>query len=227
VSGCARASDCRANRCWPQAETLPEDHIGSALEDVEQTASTMRREQISRFPTERPRGARATHNRGSCRRICHGSRSSSISTPGPPSLPGGCTVSARTERALDIVPAQFRVLVTLRSIPCRVAKMSCSPSRPREKLIECGCRRNHQAPRSWCRNMRPPASVRHSDLRPARSSWIDPAGRLGRPRCPAPAPLQEASAGEAESAPPIVCGRRHAPVLDPGRCCTRPFSLGA
>lgn len=68
---------------------------------------------------------------------------------------------------------------------------------------------SHHRPGPGVEICRPPAAVSPgADLRPARhrSGPID-AGGLGRPRCLAPAPAAGAAAGEAEGAPPIVCGR--------------------
>src|SRR5437879_2643433 len=76
-----------------------------------------------------------------CRRICRGSRSWSTSTPRPvPAARATCTRSAKTRASgLDMVPAQFRVVVTRRpKYACRACEDGVMQAEAPARLIEGG-----------------------------------------------------------------------------------------
>ncbi len=124
-----------------RAETLPEDQLLLGLEDVEQAAAASEAQQEAAAPTERThRAARRRMNRGSLPRTCRGSRRWSTSPTRPVRAARKMhKIGEDVAERLDVVPAQFRVLVVRRP---KYACRSCAgtvvqaPAPPR--LVEGG-----------------------------------------------------------------------------------------
>src|SRR6266403_1714626 len=203
--------ELQRHRFGRRAETLPEDQMLLGLEDVEQTAASDAAIADQSVPTERAaRAEKRRTNRGSL--PAHLPRVEivvDIDNRTCPCCQGELhRIGEDKSERLDIVPAQFRVLVTRRpKYACRrcedgvVQALATDRRRPADG--------SHHRPGPGVEICRPPAAVPPgSDLRPARyRAGSIHAGRLGRPRCLAPASAAGAAAGEAEAAPPIVCGR--------------------
>ena len=129
--------EMQRHRFGRRAETLPEDQMLLGLEDVEQTAASDAATRISRLrPSDSRRLAKRRAIAARCRRICRGLRPSSTSTTRPARCCQGelHRIGEDKSERLDIVPAQFRVLVTrsARNTPAGVARMVwCRPRRRR------------------------------------------------------------------------------------------------
>ena len=188
--------ELQRHRFGRRAETLPEDQMLLGLEDVEQAEANREAAQTDerRLMDAAGPGSQAPRSTGErCRRICRGLRSSSTSTTRPaPCCQGELhrIGEDRSER-LDMVPAQFRVLVTRRTQIClpglrgRCRAGAGAGAADRGRIAD----RGHRRPGSGVQICRPSAAVPPGpDLRPPghRSRSLD-AGRLGRPCRLAPA----------------------------------------
>src|ERR1700710_758351 len=124
--------ELRRHRFGRRAETLPEDQMLLGLEDVEQTAASA----AATADQLAPPGLQSAAPPGApCRRICRGSRSSSISTTKFASVAwASCTGSART-KASDWTlcrPSSGYSSPAVQNTPAGVAKMaSCRLRRSR------------------------------------------------------------------------------------------------
>ena len=134
--------ELQRHRFGRRAETLPEDQMLLGLEDVEQVAASGEAESDAANAAERAsRTAKRRMNRGSLPSTCRASRWWSISTTMPVRAAARrCIGSARiSSERLDIVPAQFRVLVVRRpKYGCRACENVVVQAPAPARLIEGG-----------------------------------------------------------------------------------------
>ena len=215
------ASDTNTAAYEPSLFLVP----GLGLEDVEQTAASDAAIADQSAPTERAaRAEKRRTNRGSL--PAHLPRIEivvDIEDKTCPCCEGELhQIGEDKSERLDIVPAQFRVLVTRRpKYACRRCEDGVLQAPVPARLIEGGMPTEATiAPGPGVEICRSSAAVSAgADLRPARyrAGPID-AGRLGWSRRLAPAPAAGAAAGAAEAATPPVCGRD-----DRARAGSRPW----
>src|SRR5665647_127191 len=182
--------ELQRHRFGRRAETLPEDQMLLGLEDVEQTAASDAAIADQSAPAERTaRAEKRRTNRGSL--PTHLPRVEivvDIDNRTCPCCQGELhRIGEDKSERLDIVPAQFRVLVTRRpKYACRRCEDGVVQALAPARLIEGGMPRKPPSPRSWCRNM--PTTCRcTARLRstPGKvSSWIDPRWPTGSATLP-------------------------------------------
>jgi transposase len=165
--------ELQRHRFGRRAETLPEDQMLLGLEDVEQAeANRAAQTDVHRLRIERPGLTSAGSTGERCRGELH-------------------RIGEDRSERLDIVPAQFRVLVTRRpKYACRTCEDGVVQAPAPARLIEGGLPTEATVAQVGVQICRPSAAVSpSSDLRPPghRSGSVD-AGRLGRPCRLAPAP---------------------------------------
>ena len=205
--------ELQRHRFGRRAETLPEDQMLLGLEDVEQTAASDAAIADQSVPTERAaRAEKRRTNRGSL--PAHLPRVEivvDIDNRTCPCCQGELhRIGEDKSERLDIVPAQFRVLVTRRpKYACRRCEDGVVQALAPARLIEGGMPTEAtiaQVLVSKYADHLPLYRQAQIYARQGRAGSLH-ARRLGRPRCLAPASAAGAAAGEAEAAPPIVCGR--------------------
>ncbi|WP_040622160.1 IS66 family transposase zinc-finger binding domain-containing protein, partial [Rhodovulum sp. PH10] len=134
--------ELQRHRFGRRAETLPEDQLLLGLEEVEQVAASGEAEQDASAPTERAaRAARRRTNRGSL--PSHLPRIEMVIDIDDHACP--CCRSALhrigedVSERLDVVPAQFRVLVVRRpKYACRACESAVVQAEAPARLIEGG-----------------------------------------------------------------------------------------
>jgi zinc-finger binding domain of transposase IS66/Transposase C of IS166 homeodomain len=161
--------ELQRHRFGRRAETLSEDQLLLALEDLEQREAGAAAKQRQDLPQER---AAATRKRTAelCRRICSASKRLSTSRTRPVLAVGASfTVGEDVSEKLDVVPAQFRVLVVRRP------KYAC---RACEDVVV-------QSPAAAGRKGRPPTAppdprpVHAALSEPPRAAWPSATGMSG------------------------------------------------
>lgn len=149
--------ELQRHRFGRRAETLPEDQMLLGLEDVEQVAAYGETAQDISAPEGRD--ARARKRRGNRGALpAHLPRIEVIVDIEDRTCP--CCQGElhrigedRSER-LDLVPAQFRILVTRRpKYACRVCEDGVMQAPAPARLIEADCQRKQPSHRFWCQNM--------------------------------------------------------------------------
>ena len=177
--------ELQRHRFGRRAETLPEDQMLLGLEDVEQAAADHAAETDDASPLERQaRAHKRRINRGAL--PAHLPRIETVVDIEDKTCP--CChgelhrIGEDKSERLDIVPAQFRVLVTRRpKYACRACEDGVVQAPAPARLIEGGLRPRLRLPRFWCPNM---PTICRSTARPrftpARAStWIARRWRTG------------------------------------------------
>jgi len=132
--------ELQRHRFGRRAETLPEDQMLLGLEEVEQVAASSEAEIDAANPTERTnRSAKRRMNRGSL--AAHLPRIEIVLDIDDHTCPccGKALIGEDTGERLDIVPAQFRVLVVRRpKYACRACENVVVQAPAPARLIEGG-----------------------------------------------------------------------------------------
>ncbi len=166
-----------------------------------------------------------------CRRTCRASRSSSTSMTRPVRCSGELhRIGEDKSERLDIVPAQFRVLVTRRpKYACRACEDGVRQAPAPAHLIEGGMP-TEVTIALWCPNM--PTICRctgrpRSMLARAASIWIDPRWRIGSVMLPGTcARCTNASSSSSSKCRGCSRTRRRCRCLIPAAAGPRPDNYG-
>jgi len=202
--------ELQRHRFGRRAETLPEDQMLLGLEDVEQTAASDEATADQSAPADRAaRAEKRRTNRGSL--PAHLPRIEIVVDIDDKTCP--CCqselhrIGEDKSQRLDIVPAQFRVLVTRRpKYACRRCEDGVVQALPPSRLIEGGMPTEATIARVLLSKYAAPAVVSPSpDLRATRHrSGSIHAGGLGWPRRLAPAPATREAPYKIEGVAPAA-----------------------
>src|ERR1700738_3063986 len=154
---CQIIKELQRHRFGRRAETLPEDQMLLGLEDVEQAEANRAAETDGSSPVDRQvRAHKRRINRGAL--PAHLPRLEIVVDIDDKTCP--CCqgelhqIGEDKSERLDMVPVQFRILVTRRP---KYARRSCEDgvmqARAPARLIEGGCRPRRPSPRFRCLNM--------------------------------------------------------------------------
>jgi len=226
--------DLQRHRFGRRAESLPEDQLLLALEDVEQSEAGETEAAEAKSRTARAEGARKRRaNRGAL--PAHLPRIETIVDVENKTCPG-CKGALRrigedVSERLDVVPAQFRVLVVRRpKYACRVCESGVVQSPAPARLIEGGLPTEatvaHVLVSKYADHLplyRQAQIYERQGLRLDRSTLADWVGRAAFHL----RPVHERILAHLKSSTKLFADETTAPVLDPGRGRTKTGQLWA
>jgi transposase len=226
--------ELQRHRFGRRAETLPEDQMLLGLEDVEQVAASSEAEIDAANPIERTsRSAKRRMNRGSL--PAHLPRVEMVVDIDDHACPGCGNALHRigedTGERLDIVPAQFRVLVVRRpKYACRACENVVVQAPAPARLIEGGLPTEATVTQVLVSKYADHLPLYRQaqiyarqgvDLdRSTLADWVGRAGFMLRP-------VHERLLTVLKASTKLFADETTAPVLDPGRGCTKIGQLWA